>query len=58
MEFSINTYDIQHIVIALIMYKTDDVITKEDIRRLTDKLSEINNLCTEQNNYTLNIKID
>lgn len=58
MEFRLHTYDIQLLDIALIEYKSDDVLTKDDKQRLQDKLTELNNLCTEENDYTLTITVE
>lgn len=58
MEFNLHTYDIQYLVIALISYKSDSVLTEADIKRLIDNLSMINNLCTKDNNYTLSITVN
>ena len=57
MKLRLHTYDIQLLDIALIEYKSDDVLTKDDKQRLQDKLMELNNLCTEENGYTLTITV-
>lgn len=58
MKFKLHTYDIQLLDIALIVYKADDVLTEDDKQRLQDKLMELNNLCTEENDYTLTITVE
>lgn len=58
MKLKLQTYDIQLLVIALIEYKSNDVLTEDDKQRLQDKLIELNNLCTKENDYTLTITIE
>ena len=61
MTFNLNTHDIQRLVIALIMYHVynkDSVITKDDVDRISAKLTELNNMCTKENNYTLKITVE
>ena len=58
MEFKLHTYDIQLLDIALIHYRADGVLTKEDNERLRNKLMELNNLCNKENDYTLHITVE
>ena len=59
MEFKLHTYDIQFLDIALIYYReTAGILTNEDIKRLRNKLMELNNLCNEGNDYTLHIIVE
>jgi len=57
-EFKLHTYDIQYLDIAMIMYRPDTVIKRDDIERIKNKLSELNNLCTKENNYTINVTVE
>ena len=63
MEFTITTDDIQRLVIALIesqitnRHSHSDVMTEEWYEAAEDKLSELNRLCSEDNNYTLTITV-
>ena len=58
MEFKLHTYDIQKLIIALIAYKADDVITDDDKKRLNELLTDLNNLCKEENNYTITLTVN
>jgi len=55
MEFKLHTYDIQYLIIALLDYKADDIITDVDKKRLDELLSKLNNLCKKENNYTITL---
>ena len=63
MKFTITTDDIQRIVIALIesqitnRHSHSDVMTEEWYEAARDKLTELNRLCSEDNNYTLSITV-
>ena len=58
MNFNLTTQDIQKMIIALIMSMTDDdCFTNDDRDRFLNKLIDMNNLCDEDNNYTLNITV-
>lgn len=60
MEFKLHTYDIQRMMIAMIEveYVNSEVISKNDVERILNKLSEINNMCNESNNHAVNVKIE
>ena len=60
MEFKLHTYDIQRMMIAMIEveYANSGVISKNDVERILNKLSEINNMCNESNNHAVNVKIE
>lgn len=58
MEFKLHTYDIQELIIALIAYKADDVITDDDKKHLDELLSDLNNLCNEENNHTITLTVN
>lgn len=58
MEFKLHTYDIQKLDIALILYKADKIITKEDKDRLSGILAKLNNACAKEKDYTITIKVD
>lgn len=55
MEFKLHTYDIQNLMIALITYKANEIITSEDKKRLNGLLTGLNNLCKEENDYTITL---
>jgi len=55
MEFKLHTFDIQYLIIALLDYKADDIITDVDKKRLDELLSKLNNLCKKENNYTITL---
>lgn len=59
MKFNLHTYDIQRIVIALICYHPmdNDPLTEDDCHRLSELFCDINNLCTEENGYTVSLDI-
>lgn len=60
MEFKLHTYDIQRLMIAIIEVEcaNSGVISKNDVERILNKLSEINNMCNESNNHAVNVKIE
>lgn len=59
MNFNLTTQDIQKMIIALIMSMTDDdCFTNDDRDRFLNKLTDMNNLCDEDNNYTLHITVN
>lgn len=55
MEFKLHTFDIQYLIIALLDYKADNIITYVDKKRLDELLSKLNNLCKKENNYTITL---
>lgn len=59
MEFKLHTYDIQRLMIAIIGVEcaNSGVISKNDVERILNKLSEINNMCNESNNHAVNVII-
>lgn len=61
-DFKLHTYDIQNLMICLIEKRASDskkkVITEDDYDRLDRLLTYLNSLCTEENNYTLTVKVD
>ena len=61
MEFSINTHDLQKTVIALINSKCcvkDSILTDEDYDRLIDMFSDMNKLCSADNDWTLSVSVN
>ena len=56
-QLNVSTYDLQDLVIALISYKPDSVITKADKERLIGTLTDLNNLCSASNDYTLRVTV-
>lgn len=59
MEFKLHTYDIQRLMIAIIDVEcaNSGVISKNDVERILNKLSEINNMCNESNNHAVSVII-
>ena len=55
MEFKLHTYDIQDLMIALIAYRANEIITDDDKKRLNKLLTNLNNLCKEENDYTISL---
>ena len=55
MEIKLHTFDIQRMMIALIM--SDDHTPEEEKARIQNKLCELNKLCCEANDYTLTINV-
>ena len=53
----LTTNEIQELIIVLInqevLLGTDSVITEAVLNNLMDKLTTLNNLCSEKNNYTI-----
>lgn len=60
MEFKLHTYDIQRMIIAMIDVGcgNDETISENDVERILNKLCEINNMCNEGNDHTVNVKIE
>lgn len=58
MELKLHTYDIQHLIIALIVSQGKTCCEESDRERLLDTLNGLNSLCTEANNYTLKVTIE
>ena len=61
MEFSINTHDLQKTVIALINSKCcvkNSILTTEDYDRLIDMFSDMNRLCSADNDWTLSVSVN
>ena len=61
MEFSINTHDLQKTVIALINSKCcvkNSILTTEDYDRLIDMFSDMNKLCSADNDWTLSVSVN
>ena len=61
MEFSINTHDLQKTVIALINSKCcvkNSILTDEDYDRLIDMFSDMNKLCSADNDWTLSVSVN
>lgn len=61
MEFSINTHDLQKTVIALINSKCcvkNSILTAEDYDRLIDMFSDMNKLCSADNDWTLSVSVN
>lgn len=58
MEFDLHTYDIQDIVIALIMCDWEPTPEiKERLEKAKDLFSKLNTLCNESNDYTLHFSV-
>lgn len=58
MEFELHTYDLQDIVIALICNDSSVCRDHPDrIKRLRDLFAGANNLCTNDNDYTVHVTI-
>jgi hypothetical protein len=58
MEFKMHTYDIQHLIIALIASTGKTGFTEGEKQRLLSVLNGLNTLCTKDNDYTLTVKIE
>ena len=61
MKFSINTHDLQKTVIALINSKCcvkNSILTAEDYDRLIDMFSDMNKLCSADNDWTLSVSVN
>lgn len=61
MEFTINTHDLQKTVIALINSKCcvkNSILTNEDYDRLIDMFSDMNKLCSADNDWTLSVSVN
>jgi len=61
MEFTINTHDLQKTVIALINSKCcvkNSILTAEDYDRLIDMFSDMNKLCSADNDWTLSVSVN
>lgn len=61
MEFSINTHDLQKTVIALINSKCcvkNSILTADDYDRLIDMFSDMNKLCSADNDWTLSVSVN
>lgn len=61
MEFTINTHDLQKTVIALINSKCcvkNSILTAEDYDRLIDMFSNMNKLCSADNDWTLSVSVN
>ena len=61
MEFTINTHDLQKTVIALINSKCcvkDSILTAEDYDRLIDMFTNMNKLCSAENDWTLSVSVN
>ena len=61
MKEIITTTDIQILEIALIYYKTDksrsNVMSDKEYDRLMEILNKMNHLCTDKNDYSLEMEI-
>lgn len=61
MEFTINTHDLQKTVIALINSKCcvkNSILTDEDYDRLIDMFSDMNKLCSADNDWTISVSVN
>ena len=61
MEFTINTHDLQKTVIALINSKCcvkNSILTDEDYDRLIDMFSDMNKMCSADNDWTLSVSVN
>jgi len=56
MEFNLHTYDIQYLIIALVIARHDPMIAKE-YDRLSDLLDNLNGMCSEENDNTLAVTV-
>lgn len=58
MEFDLNTYDLQDIVLALLMNNSDVLQEKETrVKELADLFAKINCLTSESNDWTLHFTV-
>lgn len=56
MDFTLHTYDLQDIVIALIC--NDSAVLRDNperVSRLKDLFAELNNMCNESNDWTITL---
>ena len=61
MEFTINTHDLQKTIIALINSKCcvkNSILTDEDYDRLIDMFSDMNKLCSADNDWTISVSVN
>ena len=61
MEFTINTHDLQKTVIALINSKCcvkNSILTDKDYDRLIDMFSDMNKMCSADNDWTLSVSVN
>lgn len=61
MEFTINTHDLQKTVIALINSKCcvkNSILTADDYDRLIDMFSDMNKMCSADNDWTLSVSVN
>ena len=58
MEFSLHTYDIQDIILGLIM-NDSSVLAKEDkrVEQLLNLFTKLNTMTNEDNHYTLHFTV-
>ena len=59
MTMSFDTHELQWLMLGLICnnsYVLNELVDHDKLERLKDKLSELNNLCTKENNYQITIK--
>lgn len=53
-----HTYDIQRLIIALIASTGKTGFAEDEKQRLLSVLNGLNTLCTEENDYTLTVKVE
>lgn len=61
---TLDTYDLQKLVITLIDYSCnkknfegDPIVTKDDCEKLIDIFANMNRYCNEGNDYTITLKV-
>ena len=58
MKLKLHTDDIQKLMICVLFSKDTSVVSEEDKQRYVDILTELNNMCNKDNNYTLEVTVD
>lgn len=60
MKFSLHTFDIQDIVIALIFasVREENPDMKARMEKLTDVFADMNRRCNPENDYTLTVTVE
>lgn len=62
MKFKLHTYEIQDLMIAIISAETYDKsfndVCGDKTERLKNLLTELNNMCSYENNYTLTVSVE
>ena len=58
MEFKLHTFDIQHLILSVIVAQGQTGCEESDRQRILSMLTALNTLCTKENDYTLNVTIE